>query len=98
MASRISRKAAKSGCAYEWGAWGQISEDGPGQHNPDRSEDPWGRAAEAARTEVPKRSAFPGTERGVRRDKRRARRAMANRPMGRPRGKASPDIPTLKPY
>src|SRR5215472_18635998 len=52
MASRISRRAAKSGCAWEWGAWGQISEDGPGQHNPDRSEDPWGRAAEAARTEV----------------------------------------------
>src|SRR5215831_17053579 len=37
MVSRISRKAAKSGCAWEWGAWGQISEDGPGQHNPDRS-------------------------------------------------------------
>src|SRR5216683_1088451 len=68
MASRISRKAAKSGCACEWGAWGQISEDGPGQHNPDRSEDPWGRAAEAARTEVHKRTAFPGTERGVQRE------------------------------
>ena len=52
MASRISRRAAKSRCAWEWGAWGQLSEDGPGQHNPDRSEDPWGRAAEAARTEV----------------------------------------------
>jgi hypothetical protein len=44
-AARISRKAVKSGCAWEWGGWGQLSEDGPGQHNPDRSEGPWGRAA-----------------------------------------------------
>jgi hypothetical protein len=42
--SRINRTAAKSGCAREWGAWGQLSEAGPGQHNPDRSEGPWGRA------------------------------------------------------
>jgi hypothetical protein len=42
--SGINRAAAKSGCACEWGAWGQLSEDGPGQHNPDRSEGPWGRA------------------------------------------------------
>jgi len=27
-ASRINRKAAKSGCAGEWGAWGQLSGDG----------------------------------------------------------------------
>jgi hypothetical protein len=44
-ASRISRYAAKSGCAGEWGGWGQVSEDGPGHYNPDRSEDPWGKAA-----------------------------------------------------
>ena len=50
--SRINRDAAKSGCACEWGGWGQLSEDGPGQHNPDRSEGPWGRA-ETARAEVP---------------------------------------------
>jgi hypothetical protein len=50
--SRINRVAAKSGCAREWGGWGQLSEDGPGQHNPDRSEGPWGRAACPARTEV----------------------------------------------
>ena len=41
-ASRISRHAAKSGRAREWGGWGRISDDGPGQHNPDPSEDPWG--------------------------------------------------------
>src|SRR6516165_10164046 len=44
-AARISRHAAKSCCACEWGGWGQLSDDGPGQHNPDRSEGPWGRAA-----------------------------------------------------
>ena len=26
------------------GGWGQLSDDGPGQHNPDRSEGPWGKA------------------------------------------------------
>jgi len=43
-AARISRKAAKSRCVREWGGWGRLSEDGPGQHNPVRSEGPWGRA------------------------------------------------------
>ena len=41
-ASRISRHAAKSGRAREWDGWGRLSDDGPGQHNPDPSEDPWG--------------------------------------------------------
>src|SRR5579864_8605394 len=36
--------AAKSSCAREWGGWGRISEDGSGQNNPNRNEDPWGRA------------------------------------------------------
>ena len=45
-AARISRSAVKSSCACEWGGWGQLSDDGPGQHNPDRSEGPWGRAEE----------------------------------------------------
>src|SRR5271167_314797 len=39
---RISRCAAKSRCACEWGGWGRLSDDGPGQHNPVSSEDPWG--------------------------------------------------------
>src|SRR2546430_1752941 len=51
-ASRISCYAVKSRCADEWDRWGRLSEDGPGQHNPDRSEGPWGRAALAARTVV----------------------------------------------
>ena len=41
-ASRISRYAAKSRRAREWGGWGRLSDDGPEQHNPDPSEDPWG--------------------------------------------------------
>src|SRR5215470_3590915 len=43
-ASRINRQAVKSRCACEWGGWGRISVDGPGQNNPDPSEGPWGRA------------------------------------------------------
>ena len=41
-ASRISRHAVKSRCACEWGGWGRLSDDGPGQNNPDPSEGPWG--------------------------------------------------------
>ena len=41
-ASRISRHAVKSGCAREWGGWGRLSNDGPGQNNPDPSEGLWG--------------------------------------------------------
>jgi hypothetical protein len=33
----------KSRCACEWGGWGRLSDDGPGQNNPDPSEGPWGR-------------------------------------------------------
>ena len=47
-ASRISRRAVKSRCACERGGWGRLSVDGPGQHNPARSEDPWGRAIPVA--------------------------------------------------
>ncbi len=50
-ASRISRHAVKSGCAREWGGWGRLSVDGPGQHNPDRSEGPGVKRATAC-TEV----------------------------------------------
>ena len=32
----------KSRCAGEWGGWGRLSNDGPGQQNPDLSEGPWG--------------------------------------------------------
>jgi hypothetical protein len=41
-ASRISREAVKARCVCEWGGWGRLSDDGPGQNNPDSSEGPWG--------------------------------------------------------
>ena len=41
-----------------------ISVDRLGQKNPDRSEGPWGRAADAVRTEVFQRAKSPGIERG----------------------------------
>jgi len=62
-ASGINRKAAKSRCAREWGGWGRLSENGLGQHNPDRSEGPWGRA-KTARTEVLTSTSPPDTEQG----------------------------------
>src|SRR5215472_1676148 len=58
-ASGINRSAAKSGCAGNWGGWGRLSVEGPGQHNPDRSEDPWGRATKVARMAAPKRTTAP---------------------------------------
>ena len=75
------------------GGWGRLSVDGPGQNNPDRSEGPWGRAAESARTEV-FTSASSLTQRRESRWQQRARRAMANQVLGRPRLK----FPALKPY
>ena len=95
MAPRISRRAVKSGCAWEWGAWGQISADGPGHYNPDRSEDPWGRVAEAARVEVHRRSTFPDTVRGENVEARGTKgdgkpAAGRARELGRPRLKYQP--------
>jgi hypothetical protein len=77
------------------GGWGRLSDDGPGQHNPDRSEGPWGRAVGSARTEVPYPRIVPDTEQGVPGEKQWARRTMANQVL---LGKALSDIPALKPY
>jgi hypothetical protein len=98
-ASGISRKAVKSGCAREWGGWGRLSVDGPGQKNPDRSEGPWGRAAKAVRTRcfsAPR----PPTQNG-----NQARAAGNTKDAGKlndarvaSHGKALSDQPALKPY
>src|SRR6516164_3863375 len=91
-ASGISRRAAKSGCAPEWGGWGRLNDDGLGQHNPDRSEDPWGRA-KTARTEVLTSTSPPDTEQG------NTMEAEGTKDDGKPEiGQASSDIPALKPY
>ena len=64
MASRISHQMAKLGCAREWGGWGRLSDDGPGQHNPDRSEGPRVQR-ETACTEVAHKHIVPDTEQGT---------------------------------
>src|SRR6516162_411881 len=78
-ASRISRYAAKSRCAREWGGWGRLSVDGSGHYNPNRSEDPWGmwRHLMAARNRArrDRLSAVPKTR------SRGARRTDANQAM-----------------
>ena len=79
-ASRINRRAVKSRCARKWGAWGRLSVDGPRHYNLDRSEGPWGKAVQTARTVVHQRTASPDSERGY--DATRqlgARRTEANR-------------------
>jgi hypothetical protein len=106
-ASRISRQAAKSRCACEWGGWGRISVDGPGQNNPDRSEGPWGRADKTARTVALHPSPIPPSSGGVGLDLESAK--GADKPQvakgmpgagltGAARGKDPPDRPALKPY
>ena len=92
-ASGISRETVKSRCAREWGGWGRISEDGPGQQNPDRSEGPWGRAVNplARRCSQAHRPGHrAGSIGGSREYEGRWQTSCA--------GKAASDIPALKPY
>jgi len=60
----ITGIAGKTRRAREWGGWGRLSDDGPGQNNPDRSEGPWGRAAGAARMAASHRAGFLDFDRG----------------------------------
>jgi hypothetical protein len=77
-ASRISRGTVKSRCAREWGGWGQVSDDGSGQNNPSRSEDPWGRAATPLAWWCSNGREDSDTERKITSLRRGARRAEAN--------------------
>ena len=63
-ALRITGTAGKARRACEWGGWGRVSDDGPGQNNPDRSEGPWGRAANATRMAASDRAGFLDVDRG----------------------------------
>ena len=93
--------AVKSRCACEWGRWGRISEDGPGQQNPDRSEGPWGRAAEAARHGGAQARGGPPAQYGdsdAASGEHEGRRPTDRRDGHAPKGKALSDIPALKPY
>jgi len=92
-------QAVKSGCACEWGGWGRLSEDGPGQKNPDRSEGPWGRAAESLKRRCTS-AHRPPAQNG---DQTRA--AGSTKDDGKlidarivSHGKALSDTPALKPY
>jgi hypothetical protein len=107
-AARVNRHAAKSRCAGKWDGWGQVSDDGPGHYNPDRSEGPWGRVMYVTRMAVFHRVASCDTERRVLVPQRRTRRTRANhaarwvcRELALPsalRGNARSDKPALKPY
>src|SRR4051795_5373683 len=105
-ASRISRHAVKSRCAGEWGGWGRLSNDGPGQHNLDPSEGPWGGGRPTLHG-----GASAGQRPGSVRDNRFAAGGQEGR--GQPggqqahagsrfkplmSGKAPPDRPAFQPY
>src|SRR3954447_24202727 len=105
-ASRISRPAVKSRWAGEWGGWGRLSEDGPGQHNPDPSEGPWGGGRPALHGGASS-GRRPGAVRGNRSDpEAHEGRRQTERQQGyagsslKPRtfGKAPPDRPAFQPY
>jgi hypothetical protein len=62
----ISRIAAKSGRACEWGGWGRLSDDGLGQNNPIRSEDSWGAGCPRPDSAVSVLAAVPRLSAGFR--------------------------------
>ena len=97
-ALRISPKA-KSQRACKWGAWGRLSDDGPGQNNPDRSEGPWGRAVDPLERRYSTESRASTLSEGLLRPPR-ARRTDANCAARWPcvGGKASSERPALEPY
>jgi hypothetical protein len=75
--SRVNRKAVKSGCAGEWDAWGRLSDDGRGQHNPAGARAPGVERLTARTEELISPSAL--TQSREWRWKPRARRTMATR-------------------
>jgi hypothetical protein len=86
------------------GGWGRISEDGPGQYNPDPSEGPWGRAGDCSKGGATKSKDQPTgwaswSQRTKGRGKPSGTKGMpgAGLTEGR-RGKARSDRPALKPY
>ena len=83
----------KSGCAREWGGWGRLSEDGPGQHNLVRSEGPWGKAEGRLHGSAHKHI-VPDTVQGMNGESREHEGQMANQFTGQ----ALSESPALKPY
>jgi hypothetical protein len=99
-ASRITGPAGKSRRARERGGWGRLSDDGPGQNNPDRSEGPWGKSVSALERRCMTEHGTP-TLIGANLMPRSARRANANgydASAERRKRKAPLEMPALKPY
>src|SRR3954471_14944131 len=105
-ASRISRPAVKSRCAGEWGGWGRLSEDGPGQHNPDPSEGPGAEGdppSRAVHRPVGGPAQYGATAPTLRCTKGDGKPAVSRRMPGAGlslcrSGKAPPDRPAFQPY
>jgi hypothetical protein len=106
-ASRISRTAVNSRCAREWGGWGRSSDDGPGQHDPDPSEGPWGEGySHPSRRCISEslarhRAGIPKQTTRCTKDgcKPAVDRSMPAAGLTRRRlGKAPPDMPAFQPY
>jgi len=81
-------------CASEWVGWGQLSDDGSGHYNPNRSEGPWGRTYSShggARAHC-----VPGLRTGMYVSQcSEGTKGRGKLSQGR---KAPPDRPALKPY
>jgi len=102
-AAPITCSAGKWRGAGEWGGWGQISVDGQGQHNLDRSEGPWGRAARPLeRWRSTKQAASTQSEGTVSCRREREGRVQtfcwASQSWGPKGGKAPSEMPALEPY
>ena len=97
----------KSQCARRRGGWGRVSEEGPGQYNPDRSEGPWGTAVSRWKGGVKRAEASRLRAAGrIEADEHTKGRSKPSREQGMPggglscteRGKARSERPALKPY
>src|SRR3954466_11674223 len=105
-ASRISRPTVKLRCAGEWGGWGRLSKDGPGQHNPDLSEGPWGGgrptlqggASSGRRPGSVRDNRFDAAVHEGRRQTGRQQAHAGSRLKPLMSGKAPPDRPAFQPY
>jgi hypothetical protein len=91
-------------CAPRRGGWGRLSDNGPGQYNPDRSEGPWGRAGDrskggAIRTQGPAKCWASWKNRTKDRCKPSGAQGMPGGGLTEAkRGKARSERPALKPY
>ncbi len=98
LALPITGSAGKWQGVCEWGGWGRLSVDGPGQNNPDRSEGPWGRAACAPLEWRCVTGRGSSTSIEGNQSSRSARRVDANRNVQPASREGPPEKPALEPY